>query len=213
MPNFMAASSRSGLAIIEAPDAVGSRAMPGSERLRVTAIAGSLREASFNRALLRAAVELQPETMAIEIFDLEGLPLYNEDLEQRGDPERVAALKEAIAAADALLIACPEYNFGISGPLKNAIDWASRPPGKSNLIGKPAAIIGASPGPGATRVAQLMTRQVLAALAVPVLPMPMFLLGQAAEKFQDGRLVDERSRDLLRRVLQGLEAWASRFKA
>jgi chromate reductase len=187
--------------------------MAGGEPLRVLAVAGSLREASLNRALLRAAVELQPASMAIENFDLEGLPLFNEDLEHRGDPERVTAWKSAVASAGALLIACPEYNFGISGVLKNAIDWASRPPGKSALIGKPTAIIGVSSGPGATRLAQLMTRQVLSALAVPVLPMPMFMLGQGADKIQDGRLVDDRSRDLLGRVLGALEVWASRFSS
>jgi chromate reductase len=185
--------------------------MTRSTPLRVLAVAGSLREASFNRALLRAAVELQPASMAIEIFDLAELPIFNEDLEAKGDPPAVAAWKAAIAAAEALLIAGPEYNFGISGVLKTAIDWGSRPPGKSALAGKPTAIVGASSGPGATRLAQLMTRQVLAALAIPVLPMPMFMLGTAGEKFEDGRLTDERSRELLRRVLSGLVAWADRF--
>ena len=185
--------------------------MTRSTPLRVLGVAGSLRQASFNRALLRAAVELQAPSMAIEIFDLEGLPIFNEDVEAKGDPPAVLTWKAAIASADALLIAGPEYNFGMSGVLKNALDWGSRPPGKSVLTGKPLAIIGASSGPGATRLAQLMTRQVLAALAVPVMPTPMFMLGTAGEKFQDGRLADERSRELLRRVLTGLEAWADRF--
>jgi chromate reductase len=188
-----------------------SRVTSRSTPLRVLAFAGSLRRASFNRALLQAAIELQPPSMAIEIHDLSALPLFDEDVESSGDPEPVTAWKTAIASADALLIACPEYNFGITGVLKNAIDWGSRPPGKSALMGKPAAIIGASPGLGATRLAQLMTRQILSALAVPVLPMPMFMLGQAADKFQDGRLTDERSRELLRRTLAGLDSWAARF--
>ena len=179
--------------------------------LRVVAVAGSLRQASFNRALLRAAIELQPPSMAIEIFDLGELPIFNEDVEAKGDPPAVATWKAAIASADALLIAGPEYNFGMSGVLKNAIDWASRPPGKSLMAGKPTAVVGASAGPGATRLAQLMTRQVLAALAIPVLPMPMFMLGTAGEKFQEGLLADERSRELLKRVLTGLEAWADKF--
>jgi chromate reductase len=185
--------------------------MPQDSPISVLAVAGSLRQASFNRALLRAAVELRPPSMAIEIFDLDGLPLYNEDVEKQGDPERVVAWKSAIAAADALLLACPEYNFGISGVLKNAIDWASRPPGKSAILGKPAAIIGASHTAGATRLAQTMTRQILSALAVPVMPAPMLMLGQASDKFQDGRLTDERSRDQLGRVLQGLASWATRL--
>jgi chromate reductase len=149
--------------------------------------------------------------MAIEVFDLDGLPVFNEDLEAQGDPERVTAWKAAIAGAGAVLIACPEYNFGMSGVLKNALDWASRPPGKSVLSGKPTAIIGASPTAGATRLAQVMTRQVLSALAVPVLPAPMFMLGLAADRFKDGRLVDERTRDQLARILRGLETWAARF--
>src|SRR5262245_34823808 len=118
--------------------------MTRSTPLRVLGVAGSLRQASFNRALLRAAVELQPPSMAIEIFDLEGLPIFNEDLEAKGDPPAVVTWKAAIASAEALLIAGPEYNFGMSGVLKNAIDWGSRPPGKSVLIGKPLAIVGAS---------------------------------------------------------------------
>jgi chromate reductase len=187
--------------------------MPSTDRLRVVAISGSLRSASFNRALLRAAVELQPESMAIEIFDLDGIPIFNEDVEKQGDPDRVTAWKSAIAGAGALLIAGPEYNFGISGVLKNAIDWASRPPGKSPLASKPTAIIGASGGPGATRLSQSMTRQVLSALAVPVLPAPMLMLGQAGDKIHDGRLDDERTRESLRRVLRALEVWAARFAA
>src|SRR5688572_30779101 len=109
--------------------------------VRVLAFAGSLREASLNRGLLRAAVEIAPASMTIELFSLDGIPLYNADVEVEGDPERVTAFKAAIAAADALLVASPEYNFGISGVLKNAIDWASRPPGKSVLTGKPTAIV------------------------------------------------------------------------
>ena len=185
--------------------------MTRSTPLHVLAVAGSLRQASFNRALLRAAIELQPPSMAIEIFDLGELPIFNEDVEAKGDPPAVATWKAAIASADALLIAGPEYNFGMSGVLKNAIDWGSRPPGKSLLAGKPTAVVGASSGPGATRLAQLMTRQVLAALAIPVMPMPMFMLGMAGEKFEEGRLTDERSRELLRRVVSALEAWADRF--
>ena len=185
--------------------------MAEGERLRVLAFSGSLRAASLNTALLRAAVELAPDTMTIEIFGLDRLPLYDEDLEKSGDPEGVAAWKAAIAAADALLIACPEYNFGISGVLKNAIDWASRPPGRSSILGKPTAIIGASPGSGATRLAQAMTRQILSALAVPVMPLPFFQLGQAGDKVQDGVVTDERTRELLTRVLRGIETWTRRL--
>jgi chromate reductase len=181
--------------------------------MKVLGLSGSLRAASFNRALLRAAAEVAPETMAVEIFPLDAVPLFNEDVERQGDPEAVAALKAAIASADAILIACPEYNFGITGVLKNALDWASRPPGKSVMAGKPTAIVGASGGAGATRLSQAMTRQILSALAVPVLPVPFLLLGQAADKIQDGRLIDERSREVLARVLRALESWARRLAA
>jgi chromate reductase len=186
--------------------------MATGERLRVLGFAGSLREGSFNRGLLRAAIELAPDAMTLDVFDLGAIPLFNEDVERQGDPEAVTAFRAALAGADALLVASPEYNFGISGVLKNAIDWASRPPGKSVLSGKPTAIVGASPGPGATRLSQAMLRQVLTALAVPVLPSPLFMLAQSGDKFADGRLADERSRELLRRVLDGLVTWTTKLR-
>src|SRR5437016_6220729 len=109
--------------------------------LRVLGVPGSLRKASFNRALLRAAIELAPAGMTIEIFEgLGALPLYDADVEAAGDPAPVTAWKTAIAKADALLIATPEYNYGVPGVLKNAVDWASRPPGNCVLNGKPAAL-------------------------------------------------------------------------
>src|SRR5262245_39739521 len=118
--------------------------------LEVLGIAGSLRRESYNRGLLRAAQEMAPEGMTIRSFELDAIPLYNGDVEAAGDPAPVAQLKEAIRGADALLLATPEYNYGVPGVLKNAVDWASRPPAKSVLSGKPAAIMGASPGMGGT---------------------------------------------------------------
>jgi chromate reductase len=180
--------------------------------VRVLGVPGSLREASLNRGLLRAAIDVAPESMSIEIFPLDDIPLYNGDVEATGDPQGVTAWKAAIAAADALLIASPEYNFGMTGVLKNAIDWGSRPPGKSVLSGKPTAIVGASPGGAGTRYSQAALRQSLAALAVPVLPSPLFFLGQAPEKFKDGKLADERSIELLRNLLRALLAWTERLR-
>ena len=119
--------------------------------MQVLGIAGSLRSASYNRALLRAARELAPAGAEIVDFDLRELPFYDGDVEAAGDPEAVAAFKDAIRAADALLIATPEYNHGLPGVLKNAIDWASRPALASPLAGKPVAIMGASTGRGGTR--------------------------------------------------------------
>ncbi|HRE42892.1 MAG TPA: NADPH-dependent FMN reductase, partial [Terricaulis sp.] len=114
--------------------------------LRILGLAGSLRQASLNRALLRAAADLAPEGVAIESFDLIDVPLYNGDVEAAGDPPAVAALKAAIAGADGVLFVTPEYNHGVPAVTKNAVDWASRPARGAPLGGKPVGIIGASPG-------------------------------------------------------------------
>src|SRR5712691_1249932 len=151
--------------------------------LRVVGICGSLRAQSYNRALLRAAHELAPPGMQIADFDIAPLPPYNQDVESVGIPEPVAALKRAIGDADGLLIASPEYNYGIPGVLKNAIDWASRPPGKSPLNGKPAAIMGASMGTGGTIRAQLQLRQAFLFTDTPVLSRPEVYVARAQERF------------------------------
>lgn len=117
----------------------------GSGPLRVLGIAGSLRSASHNRGLLDAAKELVPDGVEIETFDIGDLPMYNQNVEAEGDPDTVTAFKAAIREADALLIVTPEYNYGLPGVLKNAIDWASRPPLGSPLTRKPVAVMGASP--------------------------------------------------------------------
>ena len=122
-----------------------------SERFRVLGISGSLRSGSFNTALLRAAQELAPSGMDLQIFDLAEVPLYNGDVEAEGDPAPVRALKAAIREADALLFATPEYNRGPSGVLKNAIDWASRDRGPGSLAGKPITMIGAGGMAGTAR--------------------------------------------------------------
>jgi chromate reductase len=127
--------------------------------VRILGFAGSLRQRSYNRALLRAASELVPEDVLIEIFDLLQIPLYNADVEARGDPESVAAFKQAIRQADAVLMVTPEYNHGVPGVMKNAVDWASRPPRSAVLNAKPAAIIGASPGVTGTARGQSQLRQ------------------------------------------------------
>ena len=115
-----------------------------AEKIRLLGIAGSLRKESYNKALLRAATEIVPEDAELEIFDLEGIPPFNQDHDMN-PPERVTQFKERIRAADAILIASPEYNYSIPGVLKNAIDWASRPYGDSAWEGKPVAVMSASP--------------------------------------------------------------------
>lgn len=180
--------------------------------IRVLGFAGSLREGSYNRALIRAAGELAPPGMTIESFHLQGIPLYDRDVEKRGDPEPVAAFKEAIRDADALLIATPEYQHGISGVLKNALDWASRPPGSSPLQEKPAAILGASPGFTGTARAQEQLRQVLAYNRTYALLQPEVLVSRAHEKIdEDGQLVDEDSREWIGKLLDGLYDWTLRL--
>jgi chromate reductase len=178
----------------------------------VLGIAGSLRKGSFNRALLAAARELLPAGMELRTFDAVGeLPLFNADLEAAGAPAAALALKRAIAEADALLIATPEYNGSIPGVLKNAIDWASRPPERV-FSGKPTALMGATPGPRGTLRAQLALRQSLQTLDVPIMPRPELYLDRAAEKFApDGKLIHEPTRKLLRQLLEGLVTWTNHF--
>ena len=175
-------------------------------------IAGSLRRGSYNRGLIRAAVELAPAGARVVPYDLIDLPLYNGDLEAEGDPEPVAAFKGAIASADALLIASPEYNHCVPGVLKNAIDWASRPARASVLTGKPVAIMGASTGRGGTARAQAHLRDGLAYTNGLVLPLPEVLVPLAAEKFDDESvLVDPVTREEVGDLLVSLAAWTRRL--
>jgi chromate reductase len=173
--------------------------------MRILGIPGSLRAGSYNRALLQAARELAPVGMEIVDFDLRELPFYDGDVEAAGDPEPATAFKEAIRSADALLIATPEYNRSIPGVLKNAVDWASRPPLGSPLAGKPVAIMGASTGRGGTSRAQEHLRAALEFSRADVLSEPEVLVPEAYLRFDgDGRLVDEDSRSVLAELLETL---------
>ena len=187
---------------------------PQRSVIRILGIAGSLRAGSYNRALLRAAQELAPEHVSIQIFDIASIPLYNADVQADGDPEPVMRLKAAIAASDALLLTSPEYNHSITGVLKNAIDWASVPPRTSPLSGKPVALMGASTGNTGTARAQMHLRQVCAFTNMLVLNHPEVLVGRARERFDEhGRLVDETSRRFVRRLLEALAEWVARLSA
>lgn len=172
----------------------------------VLAICGSLRRDSLNRALLRAACELSPLELRIHEFSLERIPPFNADLEGAGRPVSVAALTDAISAADALLIATPEYNRSIPGVLKNAIDWASRPPFFSALRGKRIAVIGASSGHGGTLRAQAELRCVLEWTGATVLSEPVLGLRRAHTKIFEGRLIDTEAKSTLVELLQELRA-------
>lgn len=180
--------------------------------LQVVAIAGSLRAASYNRGLVRAAQDVAPRGLTITIRDLAPIPLYNADVEAQGDPPPVAQLKDAVREADALLIAVPEYNYGVSGVLKNTLDWLSRPPERSVLAGKPAALMGASPGMVGTARAQLQVRQTFVYTQTWVMPPPPeILVARAQEKFDArGQLTDEDTRARLRTLLEALMTWTQR---
>jgi chromate reductase len=175
---------------------------------RILGLPGSLREASYNHAALLAAKELTPADVSVEIATLAGIPPFNQDIESQ-PPPAVVELKQRIRAADAILIATPEYNYSIPGVLKNAIDWASRPYGDSAWSGKPVAVLGASVGMLGTARAQYHLRQIFVFLDMHALNQPEVMIANAAQRFDDrGRLTDEKTRELIGKQLQGLVALA-----
>lgn len=180
--------------------------MPYINPLHILGISGSLRKDSYNSMLLEAAAELMPPGMSLEIFDLADLPMYNPD-DEKPFPQAVLEFRTRLAQADAVLIATPEYNSSISAALKNAIDWASRPP-KQPLNGKPVAIMGASTGNFGTLRAQLHLRQILTHVGALPLGKPEVLVGRAEQAFDaDGYLVDKVARGFLRDMLVALAEW------
>jgi chromate reductase, NAD(P)H dehydrogenase (quinone) len=181
------------------------------DNLRVLGIAGSLRRHSYNRGLLRVAQEVAPEGMSIEEYDIAPIPLFNQDLEA-DLPAAVVDFKERIAAADALLIATPEYNYSIPGVLKNAIDWASRPITDTPLRHKPIALMGTGGLYGTVR-SQLALRQVFLYTESYVLLKPEVILPNARDRFDaEGNLLDESVKERVHALLEALTAWTVRFK-
>lgn len=181
--------------------------------MNVFAIPGSLRKGSLNRALLVAAQQLAPAGMSIAIYDgLRHLPHYDADIDGPKQPDVVVQLKDAIRACDGLLIACPEYNYGVPGVLKNGIDWVSRPPSETPLRGKPTALLGAAGGMSGTIRAQLHLRQVLVFTQTPVMLAPEVLIARAAERFTDGQLTEPTTREVVRKMLEAFAAWIQRFE-
>ena len=175
--------------------------------LTILGIAGSLRRGSYNRAALRAAQEMVPEGAKIEIFELDGIPPFNQD-EERQPPARVSLFKSRIRAADAILFVTPEYNYSIPGVLKNAIDWASRPYGDNAWEGKPVAVMGASPGAAGTARAQYHLRQVFVFLNMYALNRPEVMIANAAQRFDEqGNLTDQDTRKRVRELLEALVQW------
>jgi chromate reductase, NAD(P)H dehydrogenase (quinone) len=181
--------------------------------IQILGIPGSLRAGSFNRAALAAAAELLPPQARLEIYDLRPIPMYDGDLEQQGLPPAVLELRSAIAAADALLIATPEYYYSISGVLKNAIDWVGRPPLPSPFVGKPVAILGAATSPFGTARSQLHLRQILGHFDVRLLAQPEVYIANAADKFDGaGKLADQATRDAIGALGAALLAWVAQLR-
>jgi chromate reductase len=180
--------------------------------LKVLGVCGSLRKASFNMAALRACGELMPQGMSLTITQIGDLPIFNQDVFDAGIPEPAKRFRAEVSAADGVLIASPEYNFSLTAALKNAIDWASRPPNQS-WQDKPVAIFSASAGPmGGARV-QYDLRRILGQIWAHVLPRPEVFIGSAASKFDpQGRLTDETTRKFLSDLLIGFKAWIVRMK-
>ncbi|HEV2110475.1 MAG TPA: NAD(P)H-dependent oxidoreductase [Gammaproteobacteria bacterium] len=180
--------------------------------IKVLGMAGSLRKGSYNKLTLRAATELKPADMEIESFDIASIPLYDEDLRERGFPPAVQELREKIRAADALLIVTPEYNYSMPGVLKNAIDWASRPPSQP-FDDKPVAIMGASVSKLGTARAQYHLRQTAVFLNMHLINKPEVMISGAANVFDaSGRLTDEAARKLIAELLANLAVWSARLK-
>jgi chromate reductase len=187
--------------------------MADLEAVRVLGFAGSLRKGSYNRMALRAAQELLPQGMTLETFDITPIPLYNEDVRAQGFPAPVQEFRDRIAAAGALLIVTSEYNYSVPGVLKNAIDWASRPPNQP-FEDKPVAIMGASPSMLGTARAQYHLRQSCVYLNMHVLNRPEVMIAHCHERFDaQGRLIDEKTRQMIAQLLSALGDWSRRLRA
>lgn len=183
-----------------------------SKPMTILGIAGSLRRQSYNRGALRAAQQLAPEGVTIEVFEIDGIPGFSED-DEKNPPAKVVELKKRIRAADALLFVTPEYNYSVPGVLKNAIDWASRPYGDSAWSGKPAAIMGASVGNAGTARAQYHLRQIFVFLDILAINRPEVMIGNAAERFDSqGNLTDDTTKQYIRKLLETLVAWTARIQ-
>ena len=183
-----------------------------SDPLVILGIAGSLRQQSFNRSLLRAAQELAPEGARIDTFELNDIPSFNQD-EETNPPPKVAELKQRVRAADAILFVTPEYNYSVPGVLKNAIDWASRPYGDSAWSGKPVAVMGASVGTIGTARAQYHLRQMFVFLNMYAVNQPEVMVANAHKHFDDnGNLTDETAKKLIKQLLDELVSWTRRLQ-
>jgi chromate reductase len=184
-----------------------------ADKVKILGFAGSLRKGSYNRALLRAATQMAPKDATLEVFELDGFPGFSEDMEKE-PPKKVKDFKAKIRAADAILIATPEYNYSVPGVLKNAIDWASRPYGDNAFDGKPVAIMGASIGMAGTARAQYHLRQSCVFLNMYPLNRPEVMVPYASEHIDaTGKVTDQHTLDKVRELLEALVAWTRKLQA
>ena len=179
--------------------------------IKILAFAGSLRRDSYNKALINTAKELAPDKVDVEIFDLSGIPLFNQD-EESSMPEKVRIFKKKIEEADAILIATPEYNRSVPGVLKNAIDWASRPRGNNSFNDKPVAVMGATGGQViGTYGAQAHLMNIFSYLNMHVLEKPQLFIAGASEKISGGKVIDDATRELIGELMRSIERWTRRL--
>jgi NAD(P)H-dependent FMN reductase len=184
--------------------------------MKIIALSGALRRGSYNTALLRAAIALAPEGVSLELRTLHGIPLYDGDVEAEGIPEAVTTLREAIRAADGLLISTPEYNNAIPGVLKNGIDWLTRPSGEGARLfgGKPTALIGATPGGFGTVQSQDAMLSVLRTLGNDFWMAGRLMVSHAGQVFDaDGQLTDDKVREQLERFVKGFATFVQKRSA
>jgi chromate reductase len=183
-----------------------------NSKTKILGIAGSLRKDSYNRALLRAIAGLAPDGIEIDIFELDNIPLYNQDIDtQELMPESVRELKRRIREADAVLFVTPEYNRSIPGVLKNAIDWASRPYNDNSFDDKPVATIGATDGMLGTAVVQYHMREIFSFLNAHPMERPQLFISGISGKLVDGKIKDEELEKLLLKFIDSLAVWAKRI--
>lgn len=181
--------------------------------IRIAAFCGSLRKDSVNRKLLNACIELKPADMSVEIVEIRDLPLFDQDVMDAGANAAVKTFRDKVAAAEGFLFVTPEYNYSVPGALKNAIDWASRPPSPP-MFGKATAVLGASPGPVGTARAQYHLRQIGVFLDLRFVNKPEVMVGMAPSKFDAaGRFTDETGRGLIKDLMANLGALAVKLKA
>jgi chromate reductase len=180
--------------------------------LKILGVSGSLRKGSFNTAALRLCAELMPAGMTMTFARIDDIPLFNQDVFDAGLPESAKRFRGEVAAADGLLFASPEYNFSLSGALKNAIDWGSRPPNQV-FQEKPVAIFSATQGPLGGPRNQYDLRRILTQLWAHPLPRPEVFIGAAQTKFDaNGKLTDETTRKFLSELVVGFKAWIERMQ-